>query len=138
LTPFDIGHIITQIRLIMRPVPHASSLLMPCLDTFLSYVQRFDIIPQSPSTSVSTPKRSQPDPVSGMYLLKRSTRSDGSRLGGIVPLSQCRVPINITPKFYEKADPHLARDNSLEISTEFWLNKYFHKELFWGFHLTKH
>jgi len=121
----------------MRPVPHPSLKLIPCLETFVAYVQRFDVIPQAPSTSVSSPKRLQPDPVTGMYLLKRSLRSDGSRLGDIVPLLQCRVPIEITPRFYGKADTRLAKENSLEISSEFWLNKYFHKELFWGFHLAQ-
>lgn len=120
----------------MYPVLHRSAPLVPGLDEFLSYVQRFDITPQSPSTSISAPKGPHPDPVTGMYSLKRSTRSDGSRCGDVVPLSQCRVPINITPQFHNKADSHLTMDNSLEISTEFWLDKYFHKDLFWGLHLT--
>jgi hypothetical protein len=135
---FDIGHIIAQICLIMCPVPHPLLPLIPGLDKFLSYVQCFDIVPQSSFPSVSSLKQLQPDPVSGMYLLKQSMHSDGSRLRDIVPLSQCRVPIEITTRCYKKADPCLATDNSLEISLEFWLNKYFHKESYWGFHLTWH
>jgi hypothetical protein len=71
-----------------------------------------------------------------MYLLKRGTRSDGTIMGDIVPLSQCRVPVEITPRFTEKADPRLTKHNSIEISSEFWLDKYFHKELFWALHLS--
>jgi hypothetical protein len=120
---FNISHIIAQIHLVMYPVPHPLLLLIPGLGKFLSYVQCFDIIPQSPFPSVSSLKQLQPDPVSGMYLLKQSTCSDGSRLRDIVPLLQCHVPIEITTRCYEEADPHLATDNSLEISSELWLNK---------------
>ena len=122
----------------MRLVPHPNLPPVAGVDKFIAYVQRFDIIPQPPSTTVSSPRQPRPDPVTGMYLLKRSTRSDGSRLGDIVPLSQCRIPIEIMPRFYKKADHRLANSSSLEISTEFWVDKYFHKELFWGFHLTTH
>jgi hypothetical protein len=66
---FDIGHIIAQICLIMHLVPHPLSLLIPGLDKFLSYMQHFDIILQSPFPSVSSLKQLQPDPVLGMYLL---------------------------------------------------------------------
>jgi hypothetical protein len=79
----------------------------------------------------------QPDPVSGMFALKWSRRVDGSLMGDIVPLSQCRVPVEVTPRFFEQADPHLNANNSLELSSEFWLDKYFDKELFFALHLTK-
>jgi hypothetical protein len=105
------------------------------LDTFLAYVQRFDIIPQRSATS--TARRPQPDPVTGMYLVKRGLRSDGSVIGDVVPLSQCRVPIEVVPRFLAKADPRLTKDNSMELSSEFWIDKYFHKELFYGLHLAK-
>jgi hypothetical protein len=43
----------------------------------------------------------------------------------------------VMPWFFEKADPHLTKDNSMELSSEFWLDKYFHKELFYGLQLTE-
>ena len=132
------GHVFAQIRLIMRLVPHANLPPVLGMDRFIAYVQRFDIVPQPSSVSVPSPRCLQPDPISGLYLLKRSIRSDGSRMGDIVPLSQCRVPIELTPQFHGKADAHLGKYNSLEISSELWVNKYFHKELFWGLHLTQH
>lgn len=128
-----LGHTVAQIRLIMRLVPPQSFQVPMGLDMFLVYVQRFDIIPQL-SAAV---RQVQPDPVSGMFALKRSRRADGSLMGDIVPLSQCRVPIELTPRFFERADPHLKANNSLELSSEFWLNKYFDKELFFALHLTK-
>jgi hypothetical protein len=122
----------------MRLVPSRSTRLPIGLDNFLAYVQRFDIIPQlSAGASTSAVRRIQPDPISGMFALKRSRRADGSPMGDVVPLSQCRVPVEVTPRFFEKADPRLRANNSLELSSEFWLDKYFDKELFFALHLTK-
>lgn len=132
------GHKVAQICLIMRPVPPRSFQVPTGLNTFLAYVQRFDIIPQlSAAASNSAVRQVQPDPVSGMFVLKRSRRADGSLMGDIVPLSQCRVPVEVTPRFFERADPHLKANNSLELSSEFWLNKYFDKDIFFALHLTK-
>ena len=122
----------------MHLVPHLKLQLVLGMDRFIAYIQQFDIVPQPSSISVSLLRCPQPDPVSRMYLLRQSTHSDGSQMGDIVPLSQCCILIKLTPQFHAKADPHLAKHNSLEISLELWVDKYFHKELFWGFHLTRH
>lgn len=45
--------------------------------SFLAYVQHFNIILAGGAS---------PDLASGMYTLKRATRSDGSRLGDVIPL----------------------------------------------------
>jgi hypothetical protein len=72
-----------------------------------------------------------------MFHLKRSRRVDGFAMGDIVPLSQCRVPAEVVPRFFEKADPRLKADNSMELSSEFWLDKYFDKNFFFPLHLTQ-
>ena len=74
-----------------------------------------------------------PDPITGMYVLRRAKRSDGSPMGAIVPLYHCHMPINLIPKFGERADPHLTAATSVENSREFFLNHYFDVEDF--FHL---
>jgi hypothetical protein len=130
------GHTPAQLRLIMRFVPPRSSLPPAGLDSFLAYVQRFDIIPQQSTTSASSARRAQPDPATGMYLLKRSLRADGTVVGDVIPLSQCRVPAEVTPRFPERADRRLRECNSMEFSSEFWLDKYFDKEFFYSLHLT--
>jgi hypothetical protein len=45
-------------------------------------------------------------------------------------LDQIRSLVNLTPRFGQKASRILTKFNSLEFSSEFWLNKYFTKELF--------
>ena len=71
-----------------------------------------------------------PDPTTGFYLLKRAVRSTGEVLGDIVPVDQLRSLVDVAPRFGEEAGPGLANSNSIVFAKEFWLNKYFNKELF--------
>jgi hypothetical protein len=73
------GHTVVQLRLIMHVVLTSWIKLPPTFAGFIAYVQRFDV--------VSGPR---PDPVTGMHVLKRSLRADGSRMEDIVPVEQLR------------------------------------------------
>jgi len=84
-------------------------------DRFLTYVQCFDLVQHHIET--------------GMLLLKRATCASGERLGDIIPVSQLRSYINVLPRFGAVADPCLTECNSLEHSREFFLNKYFDKNI---------
>ena len=101
---------------------------VPDAPSYLAYVQRFDIIPQP--TAIPPARAAIPDPTTGQYVLKRALRSNRSRIGDIVPLSHCRMPIQLTPRFGAKADMRLTSKNSMEWSTEFFLNTYFDKDVF--------
>jgi hypothetical protein len=67
-----------------------------------------------------------------MYVLKRSHRSDGSRMGDIIPLTNLRAPADIIPRFHRKVDARLTKGSSLEYSQDFFLNKFFDPELFYA------
>lgn len=69
-----------------------------------------------------------------MYASKRAVRSDGSRMGDVIPLMHMRSAAQLVPKFGATADPRLTMQTSLEYCTEFWLNKYELKETFWALH----
>ena len=97
---------------------------------FLAYAKRFDVIPQ-PTHFGSTTCARCPDPVTGMYVMKRASRSNSTRMGGVVPLSQIQTAAPLIPKYGPKADPKLTSRNSLEFSTEFFLNRFFDKELYY-------
>ncbi|KAJ7461773.1 hypothetical protein B0H11DRAFT_1735854 [Mycena galericulata] len=118
------GHTVAQIRLIMRPVWAKSQ--SPLTMAYLMYAQRFDIVAQSGSPTGC-------EPSTGMYILKRATRSDGSRLGGVVEVRSIRTPVELIARFGKKADPRFTPYNSLECSSEVRLNKYSSKELLWVF-----
>lgn len=103
------------------------------IDIFAAYVQRFDIIPQPNTSSRSQGARSsQADPTTHLYALKRALRSDGTRVGDVVPLAQLRSAAQLVPHFGAAADSRLTMQTSLEHSTEFWLNSYETKEMFWA------
>lgn len=94
------------------------------------YAERFEIIPQ-PAFFGSTSRGTHPDPITGQYVVQRSTRANGSRLGDVVPLLQARIPIPLVPRYGVKADPKLTSRNSLEYSTEFYVNRFFDKEVYY-------
>jgi hypothetical protein len=48
-------------------------------------------------------------------------------MGDVVPLGQFQ-----NPRFGADANKQLTKETSLELSLEFWLNKYFEKDLFYA------
>ena len=123
-----------QLRLIFRTIPSRRFPYALGTDLFLTYAQRFDIVPQLIPTGqvLSTQKGLYPDPSTGMYVLKCSQRSDGMNMGDVVPLRQIRTLLDLIPRFGADANKQLTKEMSLEFCLEFWLNKYFKKELFYA------
>lgn len=72
------------------------------------------------------------EPTSGMYILKRAKRHDGTILGDVVPLAHVRALVSLVPRFGKEAEKRLTKESSLEHSLEFRLNKYFNKEFFYA------
>ncbi|KAJ6556694.1 hypothetical protein B0H10DRAFT_2169607 [Mycena sp. CBHHK59/15] len=124
------GHTVAHLRMIICVVPFNKDAPPPGTNQFLAYVQRFDVVPQkNPTTGV---RGLFPEPTSGLYQLKRARRTDNSILGDIVPLERLRAPVEITPRFGKKADRRLTKETSLDFVDDFWLSKYFNKELFFA------
>ncbi|KAI5985287.1 hypothetical protein EDD15DRAFT_2176081 [Pisolithus albus] len=115
------GHCIVQLRLIMRPLGKAGE-PWPWGDCFLSYVQRFDIVPQAGALC---------DPSTQVHILKRAMRSNGQRLGDVIAVSRIRAYANLIPHFGQCADARLTSFNSFEHCQEFLLNKYFDKNSYY-------
>ena len=120
----SVGHCVAQIRLIFW-INHNSQKS----GLFLAYFQHFDVILQ-PSGSTGQ----VPDLASGFYALKRAMQAGNLRLGDVVPLTQLQAAAQISPRFGSKADPRLTSQTCIEYSSEFWLNKYETKEMFWALH----
>lgn len=93
------GHFVGQLRIIFRIVPRKGHTRPASLgpDQFLSYIQRFDIVPQLNPRISPTQKGPYPDPVTGLHVLKRSRRADTTIIGDIVPLKQLRELVDLTP-----------------------------------------
>ncbi|KAJ7205926.1 hypothetical protein B0H12DRAFT_1034874, partial [Mycena haematopus] len=130
------GHTVAQLRMIFRVVPRANYAPLPGTEGFLAYVERFDIIQQvDPATGTKGP-----DPASGMYAVRRARRSEkftegsskGPPMGDVVPLGRLRVHVELTPQFGKKADHCLKKETSLDHWDDFWLCKWFNKDLFYA------
>ncbi|KAG2738818.1 hypothetical protein P692DRAFT_20882268 [Suillus brevipes Sb2] len=86
-------------------------------DHILTYVQCFTSNSERESTTQ-------------LHLLKRAKRSNGTRVGDVIPVTQLRAPVNVVPRFGASTDPRLTQYNSMEHASEFWLNKYWDKNIF--------
>lgn len=100
-------------------------------DRFLAYVRRYDIVNQ-PNPENASLRGFYPEPNTGLYLLKKSIRANGSWLGDVIPVDQIRALLDLTPRFGLKANRRLTYSSSVAYSTEFWLNKFFNKELYYA------
>ncbi|KAF9235101.1 hypothetical protein BU15DRAFT_89705 [Melanogaster broomeanus] len=113
------GHDIIQVCLVFRLLHQ---------DSFAAYVQRFNIVCH-PSVSGGL------DPGTRMHLVKRAMRSNGERIGYIIPLTMIKSPIHLIPRFGKEAHSRLTQHNSYELSEEFWVNKYWNKEIFYALNI---
>lgn len=104
------------------------------MDRFLVYVQRFDIVHQVNQKITGSPtiRGPYPDPSAGMYLVKRARRTNKDPMGGVIPLDQVRALVELTPRFGKQADRRFQKTNNLEYGMEYWVDKYFDKELFFA------
>ncbi|KAF9237842.1 hypothetical protein BU15DRAFT_62863 [Melanogaster broomeanus] len=117
------GHILAEVRLVMRPIPPRGT--HPAWhDQCLVYIQRLDVQAQAGSAVV--------EPITQMHILKRATRSSGSPFGSALPLNQLRSFAHIVPKFGRSADSRLNCFNSSHFSDLFYLNKYFDKDFYYA------
>ena len=114
------GHTVVQLCLIFR---------LLCSDTFFAYVQRFNVTPPPPSSNTT-------NAAAGMHILKHVIRSNGIRVGDIIPLQHIRSPAHAIPRFGKEANSRLTVRTSYELSNEFWLNKYWNKEIFYALSLS--
>src|ERR1700674_3372331 len=129
------GHHTAHLRLIVRAVPSRRARDSPGTDLFLVYAQRFNIVSQLPPTGQgqSSQKGTNPGPSTGKHLLKCARRTGRYNMRDIVPLARLRTLVDLVPRFGKQAKRELAKETGLEYSSEFWLNKYFEKELFCAF-----
>ncbi|KAG2750887.1 hypothetical protein P692DRAFT_201710227 [Suillus brevipes Sb2] len=111
------GHFVAHLRLIFRPITTLSY-----SKTYLAYVERLDVVTLDDST--------------GMYILRRARRANNDRIGDVIPITQIVAPVHLIPHFGPKADPRLTMQSSINHATEFYLNKFWNKELFFALHVT--
>lgn len=114
---------------------------------FLAYVEKFDVVPQiNKKVSKSSRRGCYPESATSLFILKRaqelrhsgelSSKGMASGDGIVIPISQLRAPAELVPRFGSEADRRLTRTNSRVYSTEFWLDKYLDKEIYYALTLN--
>ena len=122
-------HTVVQIRAIFRPRWAQKTDVQDANFPYLVYCQRLDIVPQVSSPGASPQKI--PDPLTGMYVVRRATRQNGTRIGDIMPMNRLLMPLDLVPRLGAVADPRLSCMNSFEYSSNFSLNIFFDKESYY-------
>ena len=103
----NLGCVIAQLRVIFVPDNNRSGV------PFYAYVQPFQIAPNA---------KGKVDPDIQLYRLVRDLRSDRTRKGLIVPLTDIWRPVELIPRFGEKVSKDWTCDTAVELSKELYLN----------------
>ncbi|KAI9458070.1 hypothetical protein HD554DRAFT_2029733, partial [Boletus coccyginus] len=117
-----LGYLVAQVRAILEPItdPPSSPLL---------YVEFFNFS-NAHFVVVDGIRVTAPAPDLEMFLVRRRLRSNGQRLGDIIPFDDVRQVIQLIPKFGSAVPPNMTCDNSLELGGEFYVNSFADKETF--------
>ena len=100
---------VAQLKIIFSP-DYAKSNHGPI---FFAYIQPFRLAPSA---------KGMPDPGIHMYRVVRDLRSDWTRKGFIVPLTDIWRPVELIPKFGSKCNTTWTCDTAVEDAKEFYLN----------------
>ncbi|KIM55476.1 hypothetical protein SCLCIDRAFT_134643, partial [Scleroderma citrinum Foug A] len=108
-----LAHEVVELHLIFKPILGSQN---PLSSMFFAYVLWFTTLPE--------------DPHVGMHVLKQALWSTGERAGDIIPLLQIHSPVHLIPCFGQRVNSQLHSWSLNELSSSFWLNKHWTKELF--------
>ena len=114
-----------QVRVVFKPIfsdGRAGSLLF--------YGEYFQYSSQHVEISATGERINVPEPGIDMFSVHRHLRSNGTRMGDILPFQCIEQMAQLVPKFGLVADPAFTMDNSTEIGQEYYLNNFDGKETF--------
>ena len=111
----SLGHMVVQLWLVFRILG---------TDQFLTYVQHFHVTP--PPAGHTTDAAA-----TGLHVLKCAVRNNGEWIGDVLPLVHIHSPVHLIPRFGKTANPRLSAHTSHELLSEFWLNHYWNKQIYY-------
>ncbi|KAJ3834633.1 hypothetical protein F5878DRAFT_644968 [Lentinula raphanica] len=128
----DQSHCAVIVKMIFALAYPRNSLHHPRTDEFLAYCESPRPRPAMP-TSLATRHGSLAIRTiiqgPGCYVLRKAVRANGQPFGDVIPVSQFRAQIDVTPRHKGAADPHLTCSNVMVYATDYLLNKFWEKEL---------
>lgn len=71
-----------------------------------------------------------PEPVIDMFVVNRHLRTNGTRVGDIIKLTDICEFVELVPKFGKRMSDEINSDNSLELVKSFYVNHFAGKETF--------
>ncbi|KIK35754.1 hypothetical protein CY34DRAFT_95540, partial [Suillus luteus UH-Slu-Lm8-n1] len=106
-------HFFAYLHLIFHPI-----MTLLYFKTYFAYVEYLNVVTLNNST--------------GMYIL----RLNNDWIGNVIPITQIVAPVHLILHFDPKANPQLTIQSSINHAIEFYLNKFWNKELFFMLHVT--
>lgn len=122
----EVEHFVAQIRLIFKPA--YTNDRRP--SDYLAYMQPFNPAPASIRPQLDGSRAHVPVDDIEMYKIVRSTRTDGSRRGLIVRLTDMWRPVEVVPNFGKECPKEWTASTSVELAKEFYVNSFSDKETF--------
>lgn len=118
-----IGHIVAQLRLVFQPViPRCKH------PEILAYVE--PLVPTSQVRREDGSAQAVPDENSGLVEVKRLYRSDRSRFGMVIRLTDIWRSVDIVPVYGIECDDDWTSDSAVNEARSFLINVFYTKDMF--------
>ncbi|KAH9166213.1 hypothetical protein EDB89DRAFT_2115908 [Lactarius sanguifluus] len=126
----DAGDESFQVRMVFQPISceQPSESIHP----LLCYVQKFSFAGRRAEDGTRSKEQNV-----GMYLVRRQFRAptvgsgERMRMGDITPIIDIARAVDIVPVYGARMDPRITAENSLDIPTDFYLNDFSDKEIYY-------
>ncbi|KAH9034171.1 hypothetical protein EDB84DRAFT_1669337 [Lactarius hengduanensis] len=119
---------VVQVRMVFQPISREPSDSIP----LLCYVQKFSFAGRRAEDGTRSKEQNV-----GMCLLRRQFRTptvgsgERTRMGDITPITDIARAVDIVPVYGAQMDPQITAENSLDIPTDFYLNDFSDKEIYY-------
>ncbi|KAH8999792.1 hypothetical protein EDB86DRAFT_3063873 [Lactarius hatsudake] len=121
---------VIQVRMVFQPISREQP--SESIHLLLCYVQKFSFAGRRAEDGTRSKEQNV-----GMYLVRRQFRAptvgSGERMcmGDITPIIDIAHAVDIVPVYGARMDPRITAENSLDIPTDFYLNDFSDKEIYY-------
>ncbi|KAH9011172.1 hypothetical protein EDB83DRAFT_2234129 [Lactarius deliciosus] len=121
---------VVQVRMVFQPISREQP--SESIHPLLCYVQKFSFARRRAEDGTRSKEQNV-----GMYLVRRQFRAptvgsgERMRMGDITPIIDIARAVDIVPVYGARMDPRITAENSLDIPTDFYLNDFSDKEIYY-------
>jgi hypothetical protein len=117
--------VVMQVRIVFKPVAD-NNLNHPCL----FYGEYFQYSHRHIETGPDGEDIYVPEPGIDMFVVHRHMRSNGIRMGDVLPIQHLQQMVQLVPKFGAIADAAFTKDNSMDIGGDYYVNNFDDRETY--------